>query len=134
MSSPIILVDRDFAMSILSSDGVKDFWREIGFNAGLPDHCITASDGECVGVFEIVGTIDQKIFGLHIAIPPALRRHKSQFGRQLIDFAFYDLGASKVVARIQIDRPEVLLYARRSGMLEYSRDENHIYMRAIKCR
>lgn len=128
--SDIKLVDAEFANSFLSDDRVIDFFREIGEKKELPSRFKYLSDGNGLAVFELF----DGMAGIHIAIKPEFRGLKSKsFGRDCIKFALNNFSIKKVLARIQVDRPEVLLYARMSGMVEYSRNDTHIFLENRKC-
>lgn len=126
-SSSIEFVSKRFGLSFLSRPDVSDFWREIGaFTYDIPENIYFASDGFNLAVYEVF----ESAVGIHIAIPP-INRGKSgiEFGIKSIEFAKKHIN-DNVLARIAIDRREVLLYARMCGMVEYSSNDTHKFLRA----
>ena len=131
-SDCIRFVSSAWALGFLDDPCVSDFWREIGFRPSrLPENIYFASDGRMLAVYEMFDGAT----GIHIAIPPDFRGINGiRFGRAAIAFAQESTGLNDVLARIQIDRQDVIVYAKHCGMIEYNRDETHVYMRAGLCQ
>lgn len=126
-SDSLNFVSRRFGLSFLADPDASGFWQEIGgFTDRIPGNIYFASDGQMLAVYEVF----ECAVGIHIAVPTKLRGKAGiKFGRNAISFAKAHINKN-VIARISIDRPEVLLYARLCGMLEYNSNETHKFMRA----
>lgn len=126
------LISHQEAKLLLSADNVSSFWRESGNIQSLPDH-FRFLFFDHVGLFVFEPFYDY--VGIHPAIFPEVRgKIAVKAGREAIQWAFDKLDAYKVVARIQRDRKEVILFSKWSGMVEYDTDDTHYYCEASRCQ
>lgn len=122
-------VSRRWAIQQLRQPWAANFWRELG-DLEIPDHCYFISDSKNIAVIEVF----DGMCGIHIAITPECRgRFGVEFGRESIAFAIQSVKSERVLARIQLDRPNVVAYAKLCGMVEYSRSNTHIFLESKKC-
>lgn len=128
-SNCLSFVSRRWAVEQLKQEWAKDFWRELG-DTEIPDHCYFISDSQNIAVIEVF----DGICGIHIAIKPELRGMAGiEFGKNAISFAAESTKSIMVLARIQLDRLNVIAYAKQCGMVEYSRNKTHIFLEIKKC-
>lgn len=128
-ANSLSFVSRRWAIQQLKQPWAADFWRELG-NLEIPEHCYFISDSKNIVVVEVF----DGICGAHIAISPDFRGKSGiAFGRSAISFMLESTKSERVLARIQLDRPNVVAYAKMCGMIEYSRSNTHVFLESKKC-